>query len=211
MASIRPNRGGNVAQRKRKRSGGSRAGSARRPTKRRSGRRRGASSFAIVRGGGGNVFAVRNIIGVQMRGAISASTQLAAEVAAGTITGKVLPATTLPGTLTYTLTQLAVGAALGIGAQKFLGRQVGQDVVTGVWAGALRRTAKGFGNQTINNVLGAADGARYVRGADGRWQQIGSYVGAGDQRGLGSYVGAGDQRGLGDEMERELYGEDLPG
>lgn len=147
-------------------------------------------------------------MGTQMRGAISAGTQLGAEIVAGTVRQRLFKSI-LPGTVAATLADLGIGAVLGIGAQKFLGRQVGQDVITGVWAGTLRRTAKQLHIGAINDVLGAPDTQRFVRGANGQWQPLGSYVGSGDQRALGSYVGSGDQRALGDEMEKELYGVDL--
>lgn len=142
-----------------------------------------------------------------MRGAISAGTQLGSEILVGNIRTRVF-SKLLPGTVMATIADLAIGGGLGLVAQKFLGRQVGQDVVTGAWAASLRRTVKQLGVGAINDVLGAPDSQRFVM-RDGRWQPLGSYVGAGDQRALGSYVGAGDQRALGDEMERELYGVDL--
>jgi hypothetical protein len=159
----------------------------------------------MLGGGGGGVFSVKNLMGLPVRGAISGGIQIAGEAGSYIVTDMVMPATTSRQSIIFALAQVSVGTIAGAVAQKFLGRQVGQDIVTGVMSGVARRQVKSLGIAKVNSALGASEGGGGFIARNGRWTPMSGYVGTGDQR-LAGYVGTGDQRSaLGDEQENELY------
>lgn len=86
----------------------------------------------------------------------------------------------------------AVGIALGIAAEKVVGRQAARDVTAGAFAYILRTLAKQLGIAKVNEILGDSNGGgrRYVvRG--GRMVPLSGYPGRGDGR-LAGYPGRGN-------------------
>jgi hypothetical protein len=212
MASIRPTHtGGKVAakkgRKKRATSGKSRTAlvAVRLPARRAGAKRRSARAM-FTGGASGSPFTVGGITSRVTNAGMRAGTMLASEITTKFIRSKALPKS-LPGSAAAALGEVVIATALGIAAEKVVGRQVGADIITGGYLSALRGTVKSLGIKPVNDLLGDYDNARpQFRLEGGKWVPLNGYVGTGDQR-LAGYVGTGDQRLAGvlsSEQETEL-------
>lgn len=208
MASIRPsNKGASVAKRKRRRRAATTTKRRRRrnPVAVRSAnprRRRRSYAVARTRRRRRNPgFSVNNIMNQVKDGAIGAVAVVGGEAATRIIRSRVLGMTA--GDTISSVAELGIATALGVLGSKFLGRQIGRDMLVGGYAGVLRATAKQLGVPLVSDALADEGGYnRFIVGRNGRVRPLNGYVQGGGM--LNGYVDRNAVAVLGDEQEEEL-------